>query len=107
MKILVKVEVGNDEHRFLRSQVIYTDGKNYYLGKSSTLTPEEIDERNVASLSSILIPHQHIFPLATEGITTVERGVAGRYFVKKPDMLGYNAKEAQVYCMCRMCTGHP
>lgn len=94
MKIIWKVESRDGQNRFLRSRVVFTDGKNYYRGESSVLEPEGIDEGNVASLSGILIPHEHIFPLATNGITTVERNVAGSYYAKIPKTLGYDAKHA-------------
>lgn len=91
-----KVEARDEKNQFLCSYVVFTDGKNYYKGTTSLLEPEDINEGNVSTLNSVLIPHDHIFPLYTDCLTTVPvpPDDTDRYFVKKPKLLGYNANEA-------------
>lgn len=91
MKIIDKVECRDSNNQFLHSCVTFLDGKNYYKAESSVLEPEKIDESNIATLKSVLIPRRHIFPPSANNLTVVQPHLIATLYVKTPNVLGYNA----------------
>ncbi|CDF33267.1 unnamed protein product [Chondrus crispus] len=93
MKILDKVEFRDECNQFQASYVTFHDGENYYKAQSSVLVPEKIDECNVATLSSVLIPQHHIFPLYDHNLSVSQSHIVETGYVKIPTLFHYNANE--------------